>query len=426
MKEGYRFIGWYVGETPVIFGTVSTVSKTEEIIVEARFEEVHYVFFHNPGGAVVATKEGIAGAKITTSDVTFAVGAEESITGWYEASDYSGSAVESVTLSDSNRDLYAKVENGFWVTYDSDGGSYVAPEFYPAGETAALSAQPTKNGYSFEGWYDGDARVNSTTMSVSVKAKWKENSSADYRVIYWQQKVTDDKNATDAQKTYAYVATETKAGRPGTTVNASSITKSYNGFTKNTVNSKSVTIAADGSTIMNVYYDRVLCTVNYYVSSGYYWSSWEIKKTVTGLYGANLKEGEWWTDYYWYTHKNGGNGCILLTSYDFKTAGYAEYDAGNISSDGVVTTCNFYGTRKETGGKVYYYNEQADGSFKLVNTVTTGGGTLTIHQKYAGYDLYKYTTGKIGGEPTTAEFWKDKKSCKDGDSTDREDCSYCK
>ncbi|MEE0284128.1 MAG: InlB B-repeat-containing protein, partial [Lachnospiraceae bacterium] len=419
VKEGYRFIGWYVGETPVIFGTVSTVSKTEEIIVEARFEEVYYVFFHNPGGAVVATKEGIAGAKITTSDVTFAVGAEESITGWYEASDYSGSAVESVTLSDSNRDLYAKVENGFWVTYDSDGGSYVAPEFYPAGETAALSAQPTKNGYSFEGWYDGDARVNSTTMSVSVKAKWKENSRADYRVIYWQQKVTDDKNATDAQKTYAYVATETKTGKPGTTVNASSITKSYNGFTKNTVNSKSVTIAADGSTIMNVYYDRVLCTVNYHVWKQRGWSGeWNIARAVTGLYGANLKEGEWWTEYYWYTHKNGGNGCILLTSYDFKTAGYAN-NAGNISSDGVVTTCNFYGTGKETGGTVYYYNEQADGSFKLVNTVTTGGGTLTIHQKYAGYDLYKYTTGKISGKPTTEEFWKDKKSCKDGDSTDR-------
>ena len=416
VKKGHRFIGWYVGEIPVTFGTVSTVSETAEIIVEARFEEVYYVFFHHPDGAVVATKEGIAGAKITTSDVTFAVGAEESITGWY----YSGSAVESVTLSDSNVDLYAKVEKGFWVTYDSDGGSYVAPEFYPAGETAALSAQPTKNGYSFEGWYDGDAIVTSTTTSVSVKAKWKENSRADYRVIYWQQKVTDDKNATNAQKTYAYVATETKTGRPGTTVNASSITKSYAGFTKNTVNSKSVTIAADGSTIMNVYYDRVLCTVKYYVwrQTGWVSGEWELGKTVTGLYGANLKEGEWWTDYYWYTHKNGGNGCILLTSYDFKTAGYAN-NAGNISSAGVVTTCNFYGTGKETGGKVYYYNEQADGSFKLVNTVDTGGGTLTIHQKYAGYDLYKYTTGKIGGEPTTAEFWKDKKSCKDGDSTDK-------
>ena len=418
VKEGHQFIGWYVGEIPVTFGTVSTVSETAEIIVEARFEEVYYVFFHNPKGAVVATKEGRAGDEITTSDVTFAVGAEESITGWYEASD-SGSAVESVKLSDSNVDLYAKVENGFWVTYDSDGGSYVAPEFYPAGETAELSAQPTKNGYSFEGWYDGDARVNSTTMSVSVKAKWKENSSADYRVIYWQQKVTDDKNATDAQKTYAYVATETKTGKPGTTVNVNAITKSFDGFKKNTVNSKSVTIAADGSTIMNVYYDRVLCTVNYYVS-GYYGSSWQIARTVTGLYGANLKEGEWWTDYRWYSSywrsEVYGSGCILLTQYDFKTAGYAN-NAGNISSYGVVTTCNFYGTGKETGGTVYYYNEQADGSFKLVNTVDTSGGTLTIHQKYAGYDLYKYTTGKISGKPTTAEFWKDKADCYDGVQT---------
>ena len=58
VKEGHRFIGWYVGETPVTFGTVSTVSETAEIIVEARFEEVYYVFFHNPEGAVVATKEG--------------------------------------------------------------------------------------------------------------------------------------------------------------------------------------------------------------------------------------------------------------------------------------------------------------------------------------------------------------------------------
>lgn len=66
VKEGHRFIGWYVGETPVTFGTVSTVSETAEIIVEARFEEVYYVFFHNPEGAVVATKEGIAGDEITT------------------------------------------------------------------------------------------------------------------------------------------------------------------------------------------------------------------------------------------------------------------------------------------------------------------------------------------------------------------------
>ena len=51
--------------------------------------------------------------------------------------------------------------------------------------------------------------------------------------------------------------------KPGTTVNASSITKSYNGFTKNTVNSKSVTIAADGSTVVEIYYDRYYYLMNF-------------------------------------------------------------------------------------------------------------------------------------------------------------------
>ena len=46
---------------------------------------------------------------------------------------------------------------------------------------------------------------------------------------------------------------------------SASNTKSYNGFTYNANNSsKDVEIAGDGTTIINVYYDRVLCTVNFY------------------------------------------------------------------------------------------------------------------------------------------------------------------
>lgn len=193
-----------------------------------------------------------------------------------------------MTLSDSNVDLYAKVEKGFWVTYDSDGGSYVAPEFYPAGETAELSAQPKKNGYSFEGWYDGNAEVTSTTKSVSVKAKWKENSSADYRVIYWQQKVTDDKNAMDAQKNLRICSNRNQnrqAGNDGERIfDHEKLQRIYEEYREQQERND----RSDGSTIMNVYYDRVLCTVNYYVREN---RKWNIKQTVTGLYGANLKEG---------------------------------------------------------------------------------------------------------------------------------------
>ena len=417
-KEGWKFVGWYIGTEPVTFGTI-TEEKDVTITVEARFEEVHYVFFHNPNGEVVATKEGITGDEIQTSDVTFSVGSEESITGWYTSDTYDEiTKVNTITLAETNIDLYAKVEKGFWITYDSNGGTYVAPEFYLANQIATLSKSPTKNGYTFEGWYDGETRITSATTNVSVKAKWKENVTADYRVIYWQQKVTDDKNASDAQKTYEYVETKTYKGTTGKEITANDITVSYNGFAKNKNNSKSVTIAADGSTIMNVYYDRVLCTVNYYVyyESGWY-GDWQIQKTVTGLYGANLKEGEWWTDYSWRSRRGGGNGCILLTSYDFKKAGY-EDNEGNGSSNGVVTSCNFFSTNADNNRRVYYYNEQADGSFKLINTIDIdSSGNLTIYQKYAGYDLYKYTTGSPSGNPTTAGFWKNKQDCKSGNTT---------
>lgn len=86
----------------------------------------------------------------------------------------------------------------------------------------------------------------------------------------------------------------------------------------------------------------------------------------------------------------------MLTSFDFETAGYAD-NQGNITTNGVVTTCNFYRQGKSGSASVHYYNEQADGSYKLVQTIKTGGGTLNVHEKYAGYDLYKYTTAKNPG-----------------------------
>ena len=60
-----------------------------------------------------------------------------------------------------------------------------------------------------------------------------------------------------------------------------------------------------------------------------------------------------------------------------------------------------------------YYNEQADGTFKLVQTVRTNGNSLTVHEKYEGYELYKYSTGSNAQE--TAQYWNNRSSVKDKD-----------
>ena len=157
-----------------------------------------------------------------------------------------------------------------------------------------------------------------------------------------------------------------------------------------------------------------MCTVNFYVDKGYYWSDWQISKTVTGLYGANLPEGAWDTSVYtWFRDTGDSSQAILLTSFDFEQAGYANNDGNPKPSNGVVTTCNFYGHKKNYGNTIRYYNEQADGSYKLVQEIGISGGTLTVHEKYAGYELYKYTTAKDPG--TSASYWEIQNDVEDGD-----------
>lgn len=51
-KENARFVGWYVGKTPLSFGEVAAVSGTE-VTVTARFEEYSYVYFMNEDGTQV-------------------------------------------------------------------------------------------------------------------------------------------------------------------------------------------------------------------------------------------------------------------------------------------------------------------------------------------------------------------------------------
>ena len=57
----------------------------------------------------------------------------------------------------------------------------------------------------------------------------------------------------------------------------------------------------------------------------------------------------------------------------------------------------------------------------LAQSITTGNGTLTVHEKFAGYDLYKYSKGNVNGE--SAAYWNDlssKYNVSDGDDIDHE------
>lgn len=142
--------------------------------------------------------------------------------------------------------------NYYLMNFNLDGGYGVEP-IYARYDAPINVGNPTKPGYSFDKWEP----TLPATMPVdggTYTAKWTVGN-AKYVIQYWQENANDDD--------YSYVEKVDKTGTVGTTVNGSN-DKSYQGFTYNNEKTdKNVTIKGDGSTVVNVYYDRNVYTVTF-------------------------------------------------------------------------------------------------------------------------------------------------------------------
>ncbi|MCI7541596.1 MAG: InlB B-repeat-containing protein [Subdoligranulum sp.] len=264
-KDGYVFEGWFIGEQKLTDGMTPTVTGGETVRVDAKFKAVSYVHFMGTDGTtVVHTVQGTSGEAVSEADISTAaemvrltLGAEQSVQGWSETKGDS-TPLENIVFTEGTLTLYPVEKTGYWVTFNSDGGSYIAPKFSIEGETLDLSdIKPTKAGYDFVGWYLNEQKVTSVDGAATVTASWKAKD-AQYTVIYWQENADDDE--------YSFAESETKKGTAGTVAEASQ--KPYEGFTLNTAMSETKTIAGDGSTILNVYYKRNVYEVNFYKTCG--------------------------------------------------------------------------------------------------------------------------------------------------------------
>lgn len=345
-QDGKVFTGW---DKTVPFGVIDGLAgDNQTITVNAQFKDGYHVYFKDNNGRIIATKTVENGTKVTFEDVNFPVGSDEAITGWYEDTGLT-KKVDFVTINGADITLYAKVETGYWLTFESNGGSYVAPAFYANGTTAKSPDEPTKSGYTFAGWYtDGDlktpASFDSITASTTLYAKWTAGTETKYTVIHFWENANDDG--------YSFKESETKTGATGDKTNAGA--KSYQGFTAKTITQQE--IAGDGSTIVKVYYKRNVYSVRFYSNSGIFGSSKEYTSLrITAKYGAYI--GDQWP------------------TYDDSNA-WATTDNGSTYQSNIDTMplngASFYGPRSGWGSETaYYYVEVLPGE-----TGTPGPGNL--------------------------------------------------
>lgn len=386
--ENEKFTGW---EPAVTFGTVGKITETKTITVTAKIEKVYYIFFKDNTGRVVATKECTDGQTVSDfSDVTFPVGSDESITGWYFDAANTQKA-DSVTINGKNVTLYAKVEKGYWITFDANGGSYTAPVFYANGTAAAEPVtKPTLPGYSFDGWYLDEDCTNSAdfskiTTSTTVYAGWKAADTT-YTVIHWQE------NADDNGYSYA----ESDKDQPGASgAQTAATAKSYLGFTAQAITQE--TIAGDGSTIVSVYYKRNIYTVTFWsVKKVNFWD-WEkdkeiTKNRITAKYGENIKD-KW----------PGGVWSISPGGSTFQ----ANIDVMPLEGD------EFFQTN-QGDAKAYYYLEDLNGNYVLDHTDTgaSSGATVTKEDRYpiTGFTCNENKSAKNRDRYDGAKFYYDRNS----------------
>ena len=347
---GKTFTGW--DNKDVHFGTISGITATETITVNAVFEDGYHVFFkESPDGRIIATKTVANGTKVTFEDVNFPVGSDEAITGWYEDAGLT-KKVDSVTINGADITLYAKVEKGYWLTFESNGGSYVAPAFYATNTIAAAPTAPTKSGYAFVNWYTDAslttaADFSAITASTTLYAKWAENGNTSYTVIHWLENADDDD--------YSYKESETKTGTTGGQTNATA--KSYTGFTAQTITQE--IIKGDGSTIVSVYYKRNVYEVKFYTKDSWRddWKE-DTSKRITAKYGANISD------------KWPGGGWYVSPPSMWSSTAQSNIDTMPLNGK------NFYGQQSgDTTYKADYYTEVLPGQ----PGTTVGSHTYKLH-----------------------------------------------
>ena len=393
-----EFTGWRDGENNApVFGAV-TVTETKTITYHAQFADVYFVFFTNEKGEVMVTKKGANGDTISTEGVTYPVGNEQSIVGWEDAS---GNLVSSVTLNGSDVTLTARVENGHWITYDSQGGTYVAPAFVKGNGTTTAPENPTRPGYTFHHWsatVGGAAFTfgNALTTALTLYAVWTPNTRTQYTVIHWQENADDDE--------YSYAESETKYGTTGAQTSAAA--KSYTGFTAQTIAQQ--TIAGDGSTIVNVYYKRNVYNVQFYERKSNRWQEIPNLK-ITAKYQAFI--GDKWPTY------NGSSTWSTTSNYSWSSGLQGPYQV-NIETM-PLNGASFYGPKAGYGSEsAHYYVEVLPGesgetvsgvTYKLHHTDTSPGTgyTVTVEDQYpiTGFTFNSSPSTKIKDDYDNAKFY---------------------
>ena len=179
-RQGYQFTDWYLDDTKYDFDT----AVTEDMTLTARWTANQYtITFDTDGGSAIEPITQDYGTQITApADPT-----REGYTfiGWDKAIP--------ATMPAENLTITAQwTINQYTITFDTAGGSAIAPITQDYGTPITAPADPTREGYTFAGW-DKAIPATMPAENMTITAQWTINQ---YTITYDLDRGTADDNPT--------------------------------------------------------------------------------------------------------------------------------------------------------------------------------------------------------------------------------------
>jgi uncharacterized repeat protein (TIGR02543 family) len=293
---GKAFVEWQENGSKFDGFGVQTITKTEARTITAKYEDALYVYFYNPEGTQIMRTEKVADHKgHDYSHVSYDVDATHKIVGWAANQNGTDDITKSIAVPEGSTsvNVYAIIKEGYWVTFDSNGGSAIDSQFVFDKISLNDQTTPTKPGYKFDGWYNGESKVvdgTQITKPITLKAHWKA-TKVSYTVIHWWENADDNGYSFHESQELQGLTGETTAAvaksytTNGKNIHGESVTDKA--FTASTISQK--TIKGDGSTIVNVYYKRKTYTMHFKKYS----NSRTDLSTITKKWGQSISKAEW-------------------------------------------------------------------------------------------------------------------------------------
>lgn len=411
VRLGYTFDGWYTDNTYTLKYVFGTPMQAKALNLYGRMipnSDTAYTVEHwvqDVNGTyqretVADQKSGQTGAKLTLADLKKASLEVPGGIVYQEARIGNTVQTEGTILADGSlliKLYYKRLDHT--LTFKPENGEVNKTITAPYGSAFAAPVF-TKQGYVFDGWTPS-VPTTMPAQDMTYVANWKAGTNTAYKVEHYQQNAADNG--------YTKVDTENLIGTTDAVATAQA--KSYTNFALNlsapdTV--KTGVIAANGSLVLKLYYDREQFTVTFNANGG------ELASEDTQMvkHGAAISVsaptrtgygfGGWYLEAACTTPFDGTMPTKNLTIYARWTAGEVGYrvehyvmdTAGNYPTSATQTdnktgntgTNLILSSLKNTGLEVTggtLYQEAQIGGVVQTETMILADGTLRIKLYYA-------------------------------------------